>query len=100
MEVLAGVRDCEYHGNLRVELGIAVLLEVMRSVEFQPVLPEGHPTFGQLSDAAVCAGYASADHSPATVCTAMAQGDRHARCGATSRGIEHVCRNAHELSML
>src|SRR5487761_1074917 len=98
--VLAGVRDGEHHGDLRVELGDTLLLEVVGGVEFQPVLTEGDPAFGQLTDASVGARGAAADDRPPPVCPAVAQSDRHSFCGSASRGIEHVGRNAHELSML
>src|SRR5665213_3718271 len=100
VEVFAGIRHRENNCNLWKELGGALLLEVVSGVEIQSVLAKGDDTFGQLSDAALGVGDATADDSPAPVRSSMTEGDRHAFGGAAARCIEHVRRDAHSSSML
>ena len=56
-----GVGDGKHHRHLRVELSVAMLLEVMSCVEIEPVFACGEPALGKLPDTAVTVGGASAD---------------------------------------
>ena len=94
------VGNREHDCHLRIKLGVAVLLEVVRGIELQPVLARGEPTLDELSDTTVCVGGPAADNGPPPVGPAVAEGDRHAFGRATARRVENMRRNAHELSML
>jgi len=98
--MLARVRHGEYHRDLWVELGRALLLKVVGGVELESVFAKGYAAFGKLSDPAVGTRGASTNDCPTPVGPPVAQRDGHAFRGTATRGVEHVRRNAHELSML
>ena len=61
MQVAPGVGNRKHDRHLRVERGVAMLLEVVRCIEIESVLASGEGTVHQLSDTAIRVGGAAAD---------------------------------------
>src|SRR5882762_7016314 len=97
--MLGGILEDEHHRHLRIETAGAQLNEVASGVEVKPVNADGKIALRELSNSTIAVGYRSAQNQPAPVGSPMAEGDRDSRGRPAARGVEHMCRDGHPLSI-